>query len=76
MGKSGEPAVYRPDVSHVVCLRCMMSVSVENRGASLRLLYDMEQWQRSACWSHLDGPVNCCWFDDLKRVVDELSLLH
>jgi hypothetical protein len=56
MAKLGEPAIYRPGVCYVVCLRCKMSVGVEDTGSSLRLTYDVERWGQAGC---------CCrtWMD-------------
>ena len=77
MAKLSEPAVHRPGVFYVACLRCRASVGIENTGSSVRLLYDIGSWYRSACCClHLDGPVSCCSFADLKRAINNLPVTH
>jgi hypothetical protein len=75
MAKLAELAVYRPVVSFLVCLRCRMSVGIENAGSSVRLLYDFDDWQqRDCCCRHIDGPANCCSFDDLRQALYALPV--
>jgi hypothetical protein len=78
MAKLGEPAVYRPGGYYVVCLRCKATVGIENDGSSVRLTYDIQDCQRRTmcCCLHLDGPVSCCSFDDLRQVINDLPLPH
>jgi hypothetical protein len=77
MAKLGEPAVCRPGISYVVCLRCKVSVGVESQESSLRLTYDLNDWkQRNCCCLHLDGPVICCWFSELRRAIGYLGVFH
>jgi len=77
MAKLGEPAGYRPDFQYLACLRCKMSVGIENYGSSVRLSYDVGDWQqRECCCGHLDDPVACCSFVALKRAVADLTLPH
>jgi hypothetical protein len=77
MAKLGEPAIHRPGVSYVVCLRCKVSVGIESRDASLRLTYDLNDWkQRDCCCLHLTGPVTCCWFTELRRAIDHLGIIQ
>lgn len=77
MAKLVELAVFRPGVCYVACLRCRTSVGIEKLGSSVRVLYDLGNWQRSLCCClHLGGPVACCHFDDLRRVIDDLRIPH
>jgi hypothetical protein len=77
VAKLVEPAVCRPGVSYVVCLRCKVSVGVENRGSSLRLTYDLNDWKRrDCCCLYMDGPVTCCWFSELRRAIGYLGITH
>ena len=77
MARLCEPAVFQPGVCYVACLRCKTSVGIENMGSSVRVLYDIGDWLRSACCClHLGGPVSCCYFDGLRRVVDDLRIPH
>jgi hypothetical protein len=77
VAKLGEPAICGPGVSFLVCLRCKASVGIEDEGSSFRLTYDVGHWQLSdCCCPHLDGPVNCCSFDDLRRAMRDLSRPH
>ena len=77
MAKLGEPAVFRPGVCYVACLRCKTSVGIENNGSSVRLTYDIGRWHQSnCCCLHLGDPVSCCYFDDLKRIISDLPLPH
>jgi len=60
------------DFSYITCLRCKTSVCIKDTGSSVKLIYDTEGWQQSdCCCVHLDGPVSCCSFTDLKRVIDD-----
>jgi len=77
VGKLGEPALYPPGVSLLVCLRCEASVGIKDEGSSIRLTYDIDRWQQSdCCCPHLDGPVSCCSFDDLRQAINDLRLPH
>jgi len=78
MAKLGEPAVYRPEASYVVCLRCRASVGVEDHGSSFRLTYDINDWQQRAlcCCLHLGDPIHCYWFSELRRAITDLGVRH
>jgi hypothetical protein len=77
MAKLGEPALYRPGVTYIACLQCRMAVCIQRDGSSIGLSYDIAAWERcKCCCGHLDGPVYCCSFTDLKKVLVELALTH
>jgi hypothetical protein len=77
VAKLVEPAVYRLGAFFVACLRCKTSVGVQHNGSSLRLTYDAGQWHQSTCCClHLGSPVSCCWFSDLRCVIDKLCVTH
>jgi hypothetical protein len=75
MAKLGKPAIYGPDFSYITCLRCKTSIWIKNAGSSIKLIYDVDGWQRSTCCcSHFEGPVACCSFAELKQVIDDLRI--
>jgi hypothetical protein len=75
VAKLGEPAICGPDFSYITCMRCKTNVCIKNTGSSAKLIYDTEGWQQSdCCCLHLDGPVSCCSFADLKRIIDGLGV--
>lgn len=77
MSDLGEPAVYRPGVRCVVCLRCRTRVGIESMGSSFRVHYNIGQWHRSAgCCLHLGGPMSCCHFGKLWGVIGDMRVPH
>jgi hypothetical protein len=63
----------RPDLRYVACVRCGMRVAVQTSGpSSLTLFYDVERWRSKCCCAHLSGPMFCCSFLDLERIVNAL----
>jgi hypothetical protein len=77
MSKLGDPAILRPDMCYVACLRCKTSVGIENMGSSVRVHYDIAHWHRSVCCClHLGGPMSCCHFGELRRVIGDLPIPH
>jgi hypothetical protein len=77
MAKLGEPPFLRPGVCYVACLQCKTSVGIEKLGSSVRVFYDMGHWDRSVCCClHLGGPMYCCHFDELRRVIGDLPIPH
>jgi hypothetical protein len=75
--KLGEPAMCGPDFSYITCLRCKTHVCIKDTGSSVKLIYDTKGWQQSDCRClHLEGPVSCCSFADLKRIINELGVAH
>ena len=77
MSKLGEPAVFEPGFSYITCLRCKTSVCVRDTGSSVKLVYDVDDWQRSSCCClHLDGPVSCFCFGELQQVINGLPLTN
>ena len=77
MAKLAESAIYGPHKSYLVCLRCMTRVSIERAGSSVRLVYDLDDWQqRECCCRHVNDPISCCYFADLRQAITELSCLH
>jgi len=77
MAKLGELPVYGPDFSYLICLRCKAKVCVRSTGSSVELVYDTQDWRRSpCCCSHLESPVSCCCFSELKQVIDDLPVTH
>jgi hypothetical protein len=76
MAKLGEP-VYGPDFLYITCLRCKTSIRIKHAGSSVKLIYDVDGWHRSPCRClHLEGPVACCSFAELRQVIDDLPLAH
>ena len=60
-----------------------LTMPIEERRARHQALlaavldYDVDRWQQSdCCCPHLDGPVACCSFDDLRRAINELGVPH
>jgi hypothetical protein len=75
MSKLGEPAIFGPRFSYITCLRCKTSVCVKDTGSSVKLIYDVDDWQNSTCCClHLAGPVACCSFGELQQVINDLPL--
>jgi hypothetical protein len=75
MAKLGKPAIRGPGLSYITCLRCKTSVCIKDTGSSVSLIYDLDDWQRSlCCCSHLEGPVHCCSFAELRQAISELPI--
>jgi hypothetical protein len=77
MAKLGEPPIFGPGMFYVACLRCKTHVGIQNHGSSIRLSYDVRQWQQSnCCCLHADGPASCCQFDELRQAINGLPVRH
>jgi hypothetical protein len=77
MAKLGERAICGPDFFYLTCLRCRTSVCIKDIEASVKLMYDVDDWQRSnRCCSHLEGPVSCCSFAELRQAIKDLPIQH
>jgi hypothetical protein len=55
----------------VECLRCRVRVEV-TAWEPLSIAYDLGAWLAKCCCSHLSGPVHCCSFLALERLVAAL----
>jgi hypothetical protein len=55
------------------CLRCRVRVEVRSR-EPLSIAYDLGAWHTKCCGSHLSGPVHCCSFLALERLVTALPV--
>ena len=73
MNDVGNPA-DRPGMRYVVCLRCATRVGVERKGSSVNLSYDVPAWRKSNCCCAPGSPMHCCWFLDLRNIVNDLLL--
>jgi hypothetical protein len=50
------------------CRRCRVRVEVTGKGP-LTIAYDIGEWLTRCCCSHLSGPIHCCSFLELERLV-------
>jgi hypothetical protein len=50
------------------CRRCHVRVEVTGKGP-MTIAYDIGEWLTRCCCSHLSGPVQCCSFLELERLV-------
>ena len=73
---ANRPFLGRASATSLVC-DARTSVCVKDTGSSVKLIYDVDDWQNSTCCClHLAGPVACCSFGELQQVINDLPLTN